>query len=418
MQTNWAGNLFYQAEKWHYPKSIEALQRVVTQCDSLNVVGSRHSFNAISDNVKNIVSLENLPSDLTIDHEKKCVTVSGNVRFGELASFLQQQGYALNNLASLPHISVAGACATGTHGSGNHNGNLATAVSAIQFVLANGDIVNFSRSKNSAIFDGVVVHLGTLGVVTNLTLDIVPTFQIQQTVYENLPLLTFIENWDAITSLGYSVSLFTNWQHQEFQQLWIKKLVNDNEPKHDEPILFGATRAKKNLHPLSELSAESCTSQLSKPGPWHERLPHFRMEFTPSHGEELQSEYFVPRHTAVAAIKAIFELSEQLNPYLLVSEIRTVAGDQLWLSPHYQRDSIAIHFTWKRDWENVQKLLPLIESSLDPFNARPHWGKLFSIQPKRLKAQYNRLDDFRALKSQTDPNRKFMNSFLSEYLDI
>jgi xylitol oxidase len=331
-----------------------------------------------------------------------------------LCPYLDGKGFALHNLASLPHISVAGACSTATHGSGQRNGNLATAASALEIVTADGKIVNLSRERDGETFSGAVVGLGALGVITKVTLDIQPSFMIRQYVYENLPLSELKEHFDAIESSGYSVSLFTDWQKQRINELWIKSRVEEGQAFHATPEFFGAKLATRNLHPIAELSAENCTEQMGVPGPWYERLPHFRMGFTPSAGKELQSEYFVPRQHAVEAILAVERLRDQVGPSLLITEIRTVAADNLWMSPCYQQDCVTIHFTWKPDWPAVSKLLPVIEKELAPFNARPHWGKLFTISPAELKRIYKKMREFVELGKQYDPQGKFRNEYLNK----
>ena len=177
-------------------------------------------------------------------------------------------------------------------------------------------------------------------------------------------------------SSGYSVSLFTDWQNKRINEVWIKRRVEKGDTPDAKPDFYGARLATKNLHPIAELSAENCTEQMGVPGPWYERLPHFRMGFTPSSGKELQSEYFVPSQNAVDAILAIERLRDQVSPHLLISELRTVAADQLWMSPCYKRPSLAIHFTWKQDWDSVRKLLPVIEKELAPFTRPSALGKV------------------------------------------
>jgi alditol oxidase len=313
----------------------------------------------------------------------------------------------------LPHISIAGSCSTATHGSGEKNRNLSSAVSALELVTASGDIVKLSHEKDADTFHGAVVGLGALGVITRVTLDVQPKFLMRQYVYENLPFDQLTNHFDAIESAAYSVSLFTDWQNRRFSEVWLK---TRNEPGHTfeaQPEFFGATAAKKNLHPIVELSAENCTEQLGVPGPWYERLPHFRMGFTPSAGTELQSEFFVPRKNAVEAILAVERLRDQITPHLLITEIRTIAADNLWMSPCYKQDSVAIHFTWKQDWPAVSKVLRVIEKELSPFNVRPHWGKLFTISPTVLQSRYERLPDFIKLAKHFDPEGKFRNDFLN-----
>jgi xylitol oxidase len=316
----------------------------------------------------------------------------------------------------LPHISVAGACATATHGSGVKNGNLATAARAIEFVNANGDLITLSRDKDGERFEGAVVGLGGLGIVTRLTLDVQPTYFMKQAVYQHLPVKELTANFNAIEASGYSVSLFTDWITPKINQVWIKSRVEKGDSTPLAPEFYGAKLATRNLHPLENLSAENCTEQMGVPGPWYERLPHFRMGFTPSNGHELQSEYFVPAEHAVEAILAVYKISDVVSPHLLISEIRTIAADNLWMSPCYKRDCVTIHFTWKPDWPAVKAALPVVEKTLAPFHARPHWGKLFTMSPAHLQPLIEKLPEFKELLLRYDAQGKFRNDFLAENL--
>jgi xylitol oxidase len=336
--------------------------------------------------------------------------------YGQLCPTLDRQGFALHNLASLPHISIAGACATGTHGSGVRHGNLATAVAALEIVTAGGEVLKLSRDRDGGTFEGGVVNLGALGVVTKVTLDVQPTFLMRQDVYLDLPTAQVRDHFEDIASAGYSVSLFTDWQKGRMNEVWIKRRVDQGTTLAVRPDFYGATLATRNVHPIVELSPENCTEQMGVPGPWYERLPHFRMGFTPSSGKELQSEYFVPRRNAVEAILAVERLREHVSPHLMISELRTVDADRLWMSPCYNRASLAIHFTWKQDWESVRKVLPMIERELAPFEVRPHWGKLFTLAPAQLQARYEKCGDFKQLVKQHDPRGKFRNEFLAANL--
>ncbi|HWC20032.1 MAG TPA: D-arabinono-1,4-lactone oxidase, partial [Terriglobales bacterium] len=410
--TNWAGNVEYSTEKQHAANALTDAQAFVKNRKSLKVLGTRHCFNTIADTTSEFLSLRPMNQVVEMNVAARTVTIESGMSYGQLCPILDGQGWALHNLASLPHISVAGACTTATHGSGEKNGNLATAVAALEFINAAGDVVKLSRSQDGEAFHGAVVGLGALGVITKLTLDIQPRFTMKQYVYENLAFREVKENFDAIESAGYSVSLFTDWQNT-INEVWIKLRIDDKPEFEAPPDFFGAKRASKNLHPIVALSAENCTEQLGVPGPWYERLPHFRMGFTPSAGKELQSEYFVPRQNAVDAIFAVQRLHAQITPHLLISEIRTIASDELWLSPCYKQPSVAIHFTWKQDWPAVRALLPLIEKELSPFHVRPHWGKLFTVSPADLRARYPRLPDFVELCGKYDPSGKFRNNFLN-----
>ena len=419
IQRNWAGNYTYNAVHLHRPTTVGQVQEIVSRCNKLRVLGSRHSFNGIADCNEDLLSLEYLNQVITLDRERHTVTIEGGVRYGPLCQYLHREGFALHNLASLPHISVTGACATATHGSGDRNGNLATAVVALEFVTANGEVVALSREQDSDQFQGAVVGLGGLGVVTRLTLKVETTFEMRQTVYEDLPLPELENNFDQITDSAYSVSLFTDWQNTSFNQVWLKQRVvvdRDNSMEAGPAIFFGAVPAPATLHPIRAISAENCTAQMGIPGPWYERLPHFKMDFTPSSGEELQTEYLIPRQYAIAAIEAINHLRGQIAPLLQISEIRTVAADKLWLSPCYQQACVALHFTWKMDWEAVRQLLPLLEKQLVPFQARPHWGKLFTMPPSQVQSLYKKLPDFQDLLRYYDPHGKFRNAFLDAYI--
>src|SRR5437879_6581610 len=350
---NWAGNLEYSTDRLYSANSLEQVRGYVKKQNKLKVLGTRHCFNNIADSTDNFLSLKSMDNIAALDPQAHTVTVDAGMTYGQLCPLLHSKGFALHNLASLPHISIAGACSTATHGSGEKNGNLATAASGLEMVTASGDVVNLSRERDRDTFPGAVVGLGALGVITKVTLDIQPAFLMRQYVYENLPLIQLKDHFDAIESSAYSVSLFTDWQKQRINEVWIKSRVEEGQAFHATPEFFGATLATRNLHPIAELSAENCTEQMGVPGPWYERLPHFRMGFTPSAGKELQSEYFVPRRHAVDAILAVERLRDQVTPYLMISEIRTIAADNFWMSPCRNQPSVAIHFTLKHDWPAV-----------------------------------------------------------------
>jgi alditol oxidase len=410
---NWAGNLAYSTQRIYAAKSLKQVQDYVRKEQKLKVLGTHHCFNTIADSKDGFLSLKPMDKVVAIDRAKKTVTVEAGVSYGQLCPYLDRQGFALHNLASLPHISVAGACTTATHGSGEKNGNLSTAASGLELVTASGDVLNLSRERDGEQFLGSVVGLGAVGVITKVTLDIQPTFQMRQYVYENMPLRELTTNFDAIESSAYSVSVFTDWQKQRINELWLKTRIGSGQEFRATPEFFGAKLATRNLHPIAELSAENCTEQMGVPGPWYERLPHFRMGFTPSAGKELQSEYFVPRQHAIEAILAVERLREQVGPHLMITEIRAIAADKLWMSPCYEQPCVTIHFTWKPDWPAVSRLLPVIERELAPFQARPHWGKLFTMPPAVLKSIYKKMPEFIELSGRYDLDGKFRNEFLN-----
>jgi xylitol oxidase len=414
--TNWAGNITFGAARFHRPATIPELQDLVVRSTRARALGTGHAFNHLADTDGDLIAVGGLPRVIEVDARSEAVTVSAGVSYGELAVALNRAGRALPNLASLPHISVAGACATGTHGSGDAIGSLATAVSAIEMVTAAGELVTVSRHTEPARFPGMVVALGALGIVTRVTLDTVPAFEVRQYVYEDLPYEQVTGHLDEITSAAYSVSLFTDWRGPRIGQAWLKRRADAVDPPLPRPGWMGARQADGPRHPVPGMPPDYCTEQLGVPGPWHERLPHFRLEFTPSAGDELQSEFLLPRAHAAGALRALDQISSQLAPVTQISEIRTVAADDLWLSPAYLQDTVAFHFTWVRDWPAIAPVLAQVEERLMPMHARPHWGKLFSVGADVLRGRYPRLADFRRLMREYDPSGKFRNDLLDRYL--
>jgi xylitol oxidase len=397
--TNWGGNYTYGAKVVHRPSSLDELSEIVVGAEQVRVLGTKHSFSDIAD-APELVTLDGLPGEITVDGAT--VTVPSVLTYSQLADTLREEGLALRNLASLPHISVGGAIATATHGSGNLNGNLATQVTALELMTSRGELTTFSRGDPD--FDGVVVGVGSLGAVTRVTLDVETAYEVRQRVFEHLSWNVLFEQFDAITAAADSVSVFTIWS-DDVDQIWLKS----RGELADE--LFDATAATADRHPIAGADPINATPQLGQPGLWSDRLPHFRSGFMPSAGDEIQSEYLVDRRHGPAALEAILQLGDQIRPLLHISEIRTIAADDLWLSPEQGRDTVGIHFTWKREPEAVERALVAVERALEPFDPRPHWGKLFLSAPR-----YEWLPDFVALRDRLDPRGAFRNDWLERHV--
>jgi len=412
--TNWAGNYRYRSADLRRPTSLAEVRAIVAQADKVHVLGSRHSFNDIADTRGTLISLAALEPEFAIAANGRSISVSGGVSYGGVAQLLSPHGLSLRNYASLPHISLAGAMSTGTHGSGDRNGCLATDVLDFDVVLASGDIRHCSPASLGDDFAGTVVSLGALGVISRVTLAVVPTFEVRQNVYENLPWHAFEEHFDEITGYAYSVSMFTDFGPGGIDQLWVKSRVGDRAP--DDARAFGARAATGQRHPIRGMDAINATAQLGVAGLPHDRLPHFRIGYTPSNGDEIQSEYLIDRADARLAVIALRRLAPRLAPLLRVAEIRSIAADDLWLSPSTGRDTVGLHFTWVRDQAAVEAVLNEIEAVLAPFDARPHWGKLFVARADRLRGSYPMLTRFGELALAWDPDRKFGNDFLNRYL--
>jgi xylitol oxidase len=404
---NWSGNVIFDPKLALNPSTVNDIKSAVKGAQHIRALGSAHSFNLIADSKDVLLSFEHFPRDIEIDSAKKQVRVAAGVRYGEVAIALNAAGLALSNMGSLPHITVVGATSTGTHGSGVKNQNLSAAICSIELITAGGDEITIAGDELAC----ARVGLGALGIIHHITLQTVEAFQVAQNVYLELPFDNLIKDFDEVMGAGYSVSAFTTWGDLVVDQLWVKSRIGTDSAPGEE--VFSAHRATHKSHPLPGASTESATEQFGIVGPWHERLPHFKLDFTPSFGDELQSEYFVDMKDAAPALQAVYALRKFIQPLLLVSELRTIASDHNWLSEAYGRPSLAIHFTWKPDLPGVLELLPLIESALKPFAARPHWGKIFTDSSFDFSVLYPRFAAWLDYRANLDPDRKFINEQLS-----
>lgn len=411
-RTNWAGTVTFGGQPLA-PVTLEEARRAVVGHAQVTPLGTGHSFSPVAQSPGHQVHTTHLPVDLSVSADRSTVTVGAGMTYGALGSALHAQGLALAAMASLPHISVGGAIATGTHGSGDAIGTLSSAVRAVDIITADGETRRVSSEDDD--FAGWVVGVGMLGLVTRVTLAVEPTYDVAQTVLLGLSLDDLEENFDAVFGAATSVSVFTRWRPEPDGQIWLKRRL-DREGTWASGSLLTAAPAVTDVHPLEVLDSVNCTPQCGRPGPWHERLPHFRMDFTPSSGDEIQAEYLVPRANAVEAIGRVRRLGPRITPLLHVTEIRTMAADDLWLSPAYGRETVGIHFTWHKD-PQIFTVLPDIESELASLGARPHWGKVSLLPPDVVARAYPRWDDFRALANSVDPRGRFGSPMMRHLLD-
>jgi len=395
-------------------RTIEDVQRAVADAGRVRPLGTRHSFNDLPDTTGTLVTVTSIPAEPVLDEAARTVTVGAGTRYGELAGWLTGRGWALHNLGSLPHISVGGAVATGTHGSGDANGSLSTAVRGLEIVGPDG--ARRTLRAGDPELAGSVVAMGALGVVVRVTLAVEPTYLVRQDSYRGLAWDALLADLPAVTGAGYSVSVFTNWVDEAVEQVWVKRRVDLEGPDDgDVPDLLdvpGSGLAQPLIVPTDEVNT---TLHLTA-GTWNERLPHFRFDATPSVGDEIQTEYFVDRADAADALRAVRGVAPTFVDALVITELRTIAADDLWLSPAFGRDSLAIHFTWRNDQARVLAALPEIESALAPFGARPHWGKVHLLDAATLAARYPRFDDARDLFARRDPDGTFRNGALDRVL--
>lgn len=413
----WSGCHAFAARELLVPSTVEQLQEVIASSRRVRALGTRHSFNDVADTDGSLVSVLGLPERFELDPIIGTVTVSGGTSYGRLAEQLGPTRWALANMGSLPHISVAGAVSTGTHGSGVHHRNLSAAVRAIETVAADGSLRRWARDDDPD-FGGRVLSLGALGVTTALTLDLVPSYDVRQDVWFDLPWESLLDNVEEIMTSAYSVSIMPDWKSSENAgKVWLKSRTDSWDGSLD-PARYGARWAVCSAGKLAEGQFPHQTVQGGVPGPWWQRLPHFRPDASPSRGDEIQSEYFVDRRHSADALAALRACAERFAHLVLVSELRTVAADDLWLSPAQGHDSLGIHFTWTNDAEAVLEVLPSVEAALAPFSPRPHWGKWFTLEGIAIREHYPHLTTFHGLAEFADPSGKFRNSFLERTLGL
>lgn len=412
---NWARNVTFTPTELARPTEVAELQELVAKSRRIRALGSGHSFNRIVDTDGVLLSVRDLAGGIDLDPATGAVTVPAGATYGVVGAELQRVGRALHNTGSLPHIVVAGACATGTHGSGNGNRNLPTAARAIEFVGADGELVTLSREGDPEVFGGAVLALGALGIVTRVTLDTEPTYDVRQDLWQDVPFDRLLAEIDDVMASAYSVSVFTDWSRPDVvDKVWAKSRVDAFTDHADDWL--GGRRATEPQHAIVGEDPAGSTEQLGVPGPWNARLPHFRIEFTPSSGEEIQSEYLLPREHTADALIALRGLTDVLAGVLQVFELRTIAADDLWISPSHERDTVGLHFTWIDDIERVRPVLTAIEAAIAGFAPRPHWGKVFTMPDDEVRSRYPRLPDFAALVQRFDPDGKFGNDFTARYL--
>jgi len=413
MKTNWAGNVVYQTtEPIQTPSSLSSLQTLVKNSSNVRVVGTHHSFTALTDSTGTLISLKNLNKILDLDEKNLTLTVEAGATYADIAVILHSRGYAVHNLPSHVHFTIAGAVVTGTHGSGNQNRNLSSAVTEMVLITANGELMTISKDHDD--FYAVVISLGLFGVVYKLTLQIQPTFYLSQRVYENLPFENLKDHFNEIMSSGYSVSLFTTLKKLQIDQIWVKKIIQKNNQDTNifPPDLFGATINTQHLHPHKDQPPSVCSPTMGSIGTWYEILPLIKMYHEPQHLNELQSEYFLNIEYAYEAIKSLENIYKEISAYLVGMEIRTIVGDNIWMSPCYRRNCVAIHCTWSYDYSNVIRCVKLIEEVLAPWKPLPHWSKLFTLPPAVVQAGYPKFSQWKKLAQKYDPTGKFRNPFL------
>ena len=429
---NWAKTVYYN-HTIHYPKTVEEIQHILQYHAKIRVLGSMHSFNNITKLPQEFngvyISMSNMNQVIKCCRGER-VTIQPGITFGELGEYLHERNFGFHNMASLPHITVGGAISTGTHGAGVFNGNLASHVMQVKLISADGKLRTY-RIGQDPEFQHIPVSFGLAGIIVEIELDIVPDYDIQQCIYENLPFNTIKKSdYKTAFSSAYSFSIFTQWKNRKFTSIWAKYRLRKGRNGNEESIMIDCPDMNKikpssnKVHPLPGGDTSFVSGGIGKnyKEPGYVGLPHFLMEGVPSQGEELQSEYFVSSHMFDVVIEVLFhhfEENPKLYDLLYVSEMRFVAGDKLTLSPqHVLGSSIGFHFTWKKEFDQVVDALKGIENVLKPYNALPHMGKLFTMTGRELEGKYGQrnLRAFQSFVAPLDPLKKFVNPFLQNLI--
>lgn len=278
----------------------------------------------------------------------------------------------------------------------------------MQLISPDGDLIDVDRSHPD--FDGMVIALGALGPVVRITLDIEPSYQVQQDGYANLSWDAIVGHFDQVSNAGYSVSVMTMWAEPSARQVWVKTRLGDDHPRTNLADL-GATPI-----PVADLGHGANMNPFGSPGPWSRRLPHFRLDSTPSRGHEIQVEWMVPRSAFPGVALSLREHGDLIDSMLVITELRTVAGDDQWLSPTQGQDVVGVHFTCNPDTDRVLSVLHVIEPILLAAGGRPHWGKFFLASAAELAPRYPQLDRWLRLRDRFDPGHKFGNAFIADHL--
>ncbi len=412
MIKNWARNLEFSAGEFLEINSISQLQEVINNSDKVKVLGTGHSFSPIADTSGSLISIKKLDPEIHIDSKMQTVSVSAGTSYAQLARYLEANGWALENLASLGEITVAGAIMTGTHGSGSSNTVLSNAVVEIEMILASGEKLLLNQ-QNLEEFNGFIVSFGALAVFTRLKLKIVKSFSIKQIVYENITSKSVSEYFDEIFDNAYSVSYFNSWAKNSTGQIWMK-FLSDKDTSTLPKNAFGGNLAVANQHPVKVNDPSTCTEQMGAPGKWLYRLPHFKLDSSPASGDEVQTEYLVDRKYVKEYIEELSLIGDEIADKVYATEIRTIKADNLWLSGAYERPTVGFHFTWKKS-ADIETFLPKIEQILGQNGGRPHWGKLFSTNKNQLITRYPKFSNFQQLLKKYDPDGKFRNQFIDRY---
>ncbi|KAI1700234.1 d-arabinono-1,4-lactone oxidase domain-containing protein [Ditylenchus destructor] len=357
---NWGNNFRFSTQNIQYPTSVEEVQQIVRNANKLRVVGTRHSFSKIADSPNTMLSTLALKNIIGFDPTVPSITVQAGITYTDLNPFLPNYG------------------------------------------------------PNDPELKAIAVGLGAFGVITQVELEVEPTFNLTNYVFVNMPEQDIYDHFDEIENLGYSVQLFTDFSTPGvWDQVWVWVRSDENSNVGNMQNLYGATRTHEQVTAIEALPPTYLMEQ-GKEQPWYYGLVDYHLGLSGFDGAEIQSEYFMPYENAIPAIQAVSNFSDLIAPRVYTMLIRTIKGDDLWMSESFNETTVAIHFTWKPNMTAVMEVLPQIEQALLPYGARPHWGKVFAQGPETYLHRYPKLNQWKQLAETLDPTHKFRNKFLED----
>lgn len=426
---NWGRSASVRPVRVERPRSPEGVQRAVkaAQAQGLTVkaVGAGHSFTGIAVAPGVLLELDDMQGLVSADAGSGLVTVLGGTRLHRMPGLLAPYGLAMQNLGDIDRQSIAGAIATGTHGTGKGFGGIATQVRGLTLVTAEGEFLRIDAERNADMLSGAVVGLGALGIVVEVTLQCVPAFLLHA-VDSRVPIDDALETLHERAADADHLEFY--WHpHTDVALMKTQTRLPESAARHPIPMLrrwvdetvlsngvFGAYCAASRIAPAIippfnrlavRLTGHAEYTDRSHRVLVHDRAVRFR-----------EMEYAIPADDVVPAVQAIRKLIDQRGWRIeFPIEVRFAAADDLWLSTAYGRDSayVAVHRYWRAD---PRAYFDAVEQIMLDLGGRPHWGKLHSLDDEQLRARYPRFDDFLALRNRLDPGRLFGNRHLERVL--
>lgn len=425
---NWSGNQKWNPENILYPSTEEEIQKIVLRAlednKQIRTIGSGHSFTPLSVTDSIVMSLDQYQGLVYVDHERKQATVRAGTKLHMVNELLAKEGLALENMGDINIQSLAGALSTGTHGTGIGFGNLSTQIVGMKWINGLGEVVVCSESENKDWLSAARVSLGVLGVITEITLRCVPAYRLElrigkekiDSIFENLDeILKTTRNFEFYWFLNTSWTMtkhlnvtdkpaetagWKDYLQEKLLENHIFKLLCDTS------VWIPSTSCR-----LNRIAAATIDD--------YRKVDHSFNVFSTSRLVRFnEMEYNVPLEAYQEVKKEIMQwVNRNIRNVVFPMENRFVKGDDIWLSPAYQRDSayIAVHMYHKKSYQDY---FSGIEDIFRAYDGRPHWGKIHTLEANELRDCYDHFDQFNQLRTQMDPEGVFLSPYMKSILGV